>query len=94
MTSVKDVHTEFEKRTQKKKEVVLEKPKVRRMVAVERLLVGKEVLRAKVTNDEVKLFLGSHVVLKITKSSSPQHGNLVFSWNALDTMTTEDDFKQ
>lgn len=87
---LKDANREFEKLSTETGE--RRKSRNRRRSDIEKLLVENEILRAKVKDDEVSLFLSSHTVVKISLRTTDE-GPLQFGWNSLDTMKTDDDYK-
>ena len=65
--------------------------KSRRQASIEKLLLDKQIVRAKVTEHDVILFLNSGTELKISLRSTDE-GPLNYSWKSLDTIKTEDDY--
>ncbi len=89
--SVNMSKTEFEKRQAIQKDAL--RRKNRRRGDLEAMLTGQEIVKAKVTGQEISLFLDSHTVMRFGLRASDT-GVLDASWRSLDTIKTDEDSKQ
>jgi len=83
-------NTEFQKRKAIQDDAL--RRKNRRRGDLESMLKGREIVRAKVTGQEISLFLDSHTVMRFSLRASDT-GMLDASWRSLDTLKTDEDIK-